>query len=329
VLSTRRVAVISDHTVSGHYRTLFEKALEDTAVALLGWIDIEPGETSKTVTTLSTIWDRMIGLGMERGDMVVAFGGGVVGDIAGFAAATYMRGIDFVQVPTTLLAMVDSSVGGKTAVDHECGKNLIGAFHQPKLVVADLELLETLPHREVLSGMAELIKAAILGDETLFELLEAHGPRLMNEPEALEEAVSRAVAVKAKVVADDEREGGQRALLNLGHTFGHAVEAAAGFTGPNHGEAVAMGIAFAVTLAQMSAQLSANDAGRIRKLLEDWGYELRPSNIEFSEILKALRFDKKREGGKTKWVLPLGIGKARWGVEIEGDLLEATFDAAK
>jgi 3-dehydroquinate synthetase len=202
VLTSRRVVVISDETVSGRYRALLETGLAEAGAILAGWIDIQPGEASKTVSTLSMIWDRLVELGLERSDMVVAFGGGVVGDIAGFAAATYMRGIDFIQVPTTLLAMVDSSVGGKTAVDHERGKNLIGAFHQPRLVVADLEFLKTLPHREVLSGMAELIKAAILGDEGLFQLLEEHGKELVSQPDAMEEAVAKAVAVKSSVVAD-------------------------------------------------------------------------------------------------------------------------------
>jgi 3-dehydroquinate synthase len=248
-----------------------------------------------------------------------------VGDLAGFAAATYMRGIDFIQVPTTLLAMVDSSVGGKTAVDHERGKNLIGAFHQPRLVVADLELLKTLPPREVLSGMAELIKAAILADEGLFKLLEEHGRELTAQPEALEQAVASAVRVKAEVVAADEREGGSRALLNLGHTFAHAVETVTKYRGPNHGEAVAMGISFAVEMAQKLELISGEDAERIEKLLLAWGYELYPVGLDLDEIKRALSFDKKCQGGKVKWVLPLKIGKARWGVEIGDQTLDAAF----
>ena len=204
---------------------------------------IPPGEASKSFARLEQVCDRLLAMKLDRGDLIVAFGGGVVGDLAGFAAAIYKRGIDFVQIPTTLLAQVDSSVGGKTAIDTPRGKNLIGAFHQPRLVLADLDVLATLPDREMRAGYAEVIKYGLLGDFAFFEWLEANGPAVLaREPAALIHAVARSVQMKAEIVAEDEREAGRRALLNLGHTFGHALEAEVGFRADLiHGEAVALG----------------------------------------------------------------------------------------
>jgi 3-dehydroquinate synthase len=249
----------------------------------------------------------------------------VVGDVAGFAAATYHRGVDLVQVPTTLLAAVDSSVGGKTGVDHPRGKNLIGAFHQPRAVAADLGTLGTLPERESLSGLAEVAKAGLLGDPDLFALLEEKGPGILRDPEALEAAVARAVAFKASVVEADEREGGARAMLNLGHTLGHAVESAAGYGTYSHGEAVAFGIAFAARLSRELGLLEAGQAARIVEFLKRWGFPLRVPGVAAEKIVEALRFDKKSQGGAPRWVLLRAIGVPQWGVAVAPPTIEAVL----
>jgi 3-dehydroquinate synthase len=221
----KRVAIVTDSNVGEHHGERLAVSLEKAGVAV-DVITIPPGEESKSFEGLQDLSDRLLSLGLERGDQIVAFGGGVVGDLAGFAAAIYKRGIDFVQVPTTLLAQVDSSVGGKTAIDTPRGKNLIGAFHQPRLVLADLDVLATLPARELACGYAEIVKYGLLGDFAFFEWLEANvGKVLERDVDALVRAVGRSVEMKAQIVEEDEKEAGRRALLNLGHTFGHAIEA--------------------------------------------------------------------------------------------------------
>jgi 3-dehydroquinate synthase len=316
-LQGRRVFLVSDRTVWALYGDALLAGMDELGAQVLGRVCTEPGEAHKNLASLGRVWDSLIDGGVERGDALVALGGGVVGDVAGFAAATYLRGIDLVQVPTTLLAMVDSSVGGKAGIDHPRGKNLLGAFHQPRGVLADLETLGSLPRREVLSGLAEVLKAAILADAELFRLLEEQGPGLVEDPSLLEEAVARAVAIKARVVEADEREAGARALLNLGHTLGHAVEVVTGYGTWSHGEAVAMGIAFAGRLSEKLGLLGTSEAKRIRALVEKWGYPLTATGIGAEKIIDALRFDKKSVGGAPLWVLPEGIGKARWGVRVD------------
>ncbi len=323
VLAGRRAFLVTDRTVEALWAGRAEAALGAAGAALVSRFAMEPGEAHKNLETLGRLWDALLAAGIERGDLVVALGGGVVGDVAGFAAATVLRGVGFVQIPTTLLAMVDSSVGGKTGIDHPRGKNLIGAFHQPRLVAADLALLATLPEREVLSGLAEVVKAGLLGDPDLFELLEDRGPALIRDPGALEEAVARAVALKARVVEADEREAGERALLNLGHTFGHAVEVAAGFGAYTHGEAVAMGLSFAARLSERLGLLPAAERERIERLLGAWGYRLRPEGVSAETVRNALRHDKKSRGGEPRWVLPRGIGRAEWGHRVPPDLVDA------
>ncbi len=263
----------------------------------------------------------MVEARFERGGCLIALGGGVVGDVAGFAAATYHRGIDWIQVPTTLLAMADSSVGGKTAIDHPHGKNLIGAFHQPRAVVADLDLLATLPEREIRSGFAEVIKAGLIADPELFRMIEGSDSPLWRDRDALAEGLRRAVAVKARIVEQDEREGGRRAILNFGHTFGHALEAAAGFGTWTHGEAVAVGMAFAVLLSAEMGFISSEDAGRVSAVLERWGYRIKAAGMPAEKILAALRLDKKAAGGQPLWVLLRGLGKAEWGVAAPPEMI--------
>lgn len=325
-LNGRRTLIVSDETVYALHGEKVGKVLREVGCEVLGVSLFEAGEPSKRISVLEGIWDDMVRAPLDRKSMVFALGGGVVGDMAGFAAATFMRGIDFIQIPTTLLAMVDSSVGGKTGVDHPLGKNLIGAFHQPRAVVIDLKFFETLPEREVLSGFAEVVKAAILGDEELFYILEREGPGLIKDPELLEVVVSRAVSVKAKVVAEDEFEGGKRALLNLGHTLGHAVETVAGYGAYTHGEAVAMGLYFAVALSRAKGLIDELSASRIENLLLKWGYKNAPEELSGAEIIAAMKHDKKSSGGSVKWVLPLGIGDARWGLEVEEALIDAQLE---
>lgn len=323
VLAGRQVFLASDDAVWSLHGDRLERGLRAAGARIVGRAVMPAGEAHKGLESAGRFWDGLVTAGVERGGCLVALGGGVVGDVAGFAAATYLRGIDFVQVPTTLLAMVDSSVGGKTGVDHPRGKNLIGAFHQPRAVVADLEVLATLPAREVRSGFAEVIKAALLGDAELFGLLERRGPALAEDPEALEEAVARAVALKVGVVTADEREAGSRALLNLGHTLGHAVEAAAGFGAWTHGDAVALGLGFAARLSSRVGLLAEADRCRALELLAAWGYPSRAPGLPTSAILAGLRHDKKNVGGRPRWVLLRGIGRAEWGVPVDPEAIES------
>lgn len=245
-----------------------------------------------------------------------------MGDVAGLAAATYLRGIEILQFPTTILAMADSSVGGKTAIDHPRGKNLIGAFHQPAGVAADLRVLGTLPKREVLSGLAEVIKAGLIGDPVLFDLLEEKGPEIIGDREALEDALARAVAVKARVVEADEKEGGRRAVLNFGHTVGHSLEAAAGFGAITHGEAVALGMGFATRLSCRLGRLPGADEERILQLLKAWRYPVKLSSGLSEKVLRGLRYDKKSDEGMPRWVLLRSVGRAEWGCKVPADIVE-------
>jgi 3-dehydroquinate synthase len=278
---------------------------------------VPPGEASKSFERLAEVTDRLLALALDRGDLVIAFGGGVVGDLAGFAAAIYKRGIDFVQIPTTLLAQVDSSVGGKTAIDTPRGKNLVGAFHQPRLVLADLDVLATLPDREMRAGYAEVIKYGLLGDFSFFEWLEAHGPAVLaREPAALAHAVAHSVRMKAEIVAEDEREVGRRALLNLGHTFGHALEAELGFGETLlHGEAVALGCAQAFRFSAALGLVSSQEALRAERGVAAAGLPVRLDQIgagpfAAERLIDHMAQDKKAEGGALTLVLARGIGQA-------------------
>ena len=267
----RRIAVVTNPTVARYYRDVVERSLTAAGFAVTV-LEVPDGEEHKNLAWLTFLYDRLVDARLDRGCAVVALGGGVIGDLAGFAAATFQRGVPFVQVPTTLLAQVDSSVGGKTAVNHPAGKNLIGAFHQPRLVWIDVQTLRTLPRREVQAGMAEVIKhAAILGPG-LFTLLEANLDAVLRLDEALLiEVVRQNVAIKAAVVSADEREGGQRAVLNFGHTVAHAVEMLTEFRGYLHGEAVAIGMAFAARLSAARGHCAASVPARIIALLERVG----------------------------------------------------------
>ena len=316
LLKRKRTAVVVDETVNRLHGARLQASLEAAGLAV-DIIVVPPGEASKSFDGLADLIDRLLALALDRGDMIIAFGGGVVGDLAGFAAAIYKRGIDFVQIPTTLLAQVDSSVGGKTAIDTPRGKNLVGAFHQPRLVLADLDVLATLPDREMRAGYAEVIKYGLLGDFAFFEWLETHGPAVVaREPKALAHAVARSVEMKAEIVAEDEREAGRRALLNLGHTFGHALEAEMGFgEALLHGEAVALGCAQAFRYSARLGLVSSQDALRAERAIAAAGLpvrlgELKAEPLSADRLIEHMGQDKKAEGGTLTLVLARGIGEA-------------------
>ncbi len=278
---------------------------------------VPPGERTKSLASAGRLYTALARAQVARDATVVALGGGVVGDLAGFVAATYMRGLRLVQAPTTLLAMVDSSIGGKAAVNHAGAKNLVGAFHQPALVVCDVEWLATLPDRELRSGLAEAVKTAVIGDPDLFGYLEAHLPAVLGrDPAALVEVVSRCAAVKAKVVEADERDLGPRHALNYGHTLGHAVEAAAGWGRLTHGEAVAIGMTLEAALAHRLGLVDAQVAERQRALLERCGLPTRLPPLRRDRLLRALRLDKKVRRGVLRFALPVGIGAVRGEQEV-------------
>lgn len=280
-------------------------------------IVLPPGEETKSFAHLETLCRELLRLGVERGGLVVAFGGGVIGDLAGLAAGILKRGVGFVQIPTTLLAQVDSSVGGKTAIDVPEGKNLIGVFHQPRLVIADTAVLSTLPHRELLSGYAEVVKYGALGDAEFFAWLETSGTKALAGDEALlTRIVAHSCRMKAAIVARDERESGERALLNLGHTFGHALEAAGGFSDALlHGEAVAIGMVLAFCLSERLGFCAAADSARLAQHLKSVGLPTAISDLSGprpapDQLLDIMRHDKKAQSGKLRFVLVRGIGRA-------------------
>jgi 3-dehydroquinate synthase len=287
------------------------------------------GEAHKNLDAAARIFDALAQLGATRDACVLALGGGVVGDTAGFAAACWMRGIDFVQFPTTLLAMVDSSVGGKTGVDHAAGKNLIGAFHQPRAVIADLDTLATLPDRELRAGLAEVVKTACIGDADFFGWLEVHADALLaRNADALTHAIARCCRFKAGVVERDERETGERALLNFGHTFGHALETEAGYGALLHGEAVAIGMVLAARLSAQLGMADAADTERLHALLQRIGLPIStPAGPSAGSLLERMRLDKKNRAGALRLVLWRGIGRAEVAEGVRDDEVLAVLGA--
>jgi 3-dehydroquinate synthase len=286
------------------------------------------GEQYKTLEYASRVLDVCVANRLGRDATVVALGGGVVGDLAGFVAACYQRGVAYVQVPTTLLAQVDSSIGGKTAVNHAGGKNLIGAFHQPVAVVSDTELLSSLPERELRAGLAEVIKYALIRDAAFFDWLEAHiGQLLEREQGALEHAIYRSCQIKAQIVARDEREQGERALLNLGHTFGHAIEAATGYVEWLHGEAVGVGLVLAADLSRRMGQLEPAVFDRLVALLQRAGLPVDAPPIGAERALDYMRIDKKVKAGRVRLVLLKGLGAAELSADYSDNALRETLVA--
>lgn len=319
----RQVLVVTNETVAPHYLATVETALADRRLAS---VVLPDGEAHKRLETAMTVFDRLIDSGFERGCTVVALGGGVIGDLAGFVAATYQRGVAFVQLPTTLLAMVDSSVGGKTGVNHPRGKNMIGAFHQPRAVIADLAVLDTLPDRELRAGLAEVIKYGLLGDPELLAWLEdGIEAVLARDPGALAYVVERACADKAAIVVADEREAGRRALLNLGHTFGHAIEAATGYGPWLHGEAIAAGQCMAAWMSAELGWIGAADRARAEALFVRAGLPTRPPAIGADAFRRHMALDKKARDGRVRLVLLRALGEAVVSADYPDAALEATL----
>jgi 3-dehydroquinate synthase len=318
-ISGRRALMVTHPNIDELYGEILRDGLIAAGFAV-AIHRVPQGEASKCLDEFMGIQDALFAFGADRGTAVVALGGGVIGDLAGFAASAYMRGVPYVQVPTTLLSQVDSSVGGKTAINHPGAKNIIGAFYQPMMVVADTETLRTLERRELLAGLAEVVKYGVIWDADLFARLEADLAALLAlDPQVLAPVIHRCCAIKAEVVAQDEREGGLRAILNFGHTFGHAVEALSGYGTVLHGEAVAMGMVAAARLAERLALCPAGLAERIRALLARAGLLTEYPRLPRTEFLATIGHDKKALGGKPRYVLPREMGR----VEVRADVDEA------
>jgi 3-dehydroquinate synthase len=320
-LDARRLLVVTNATVAALHLESLRRGLAGAQISIEALPD---GEQFKSLGTFTRLLDALVEARLGRDGAVVALGGGVIGDIAGFAAACYQRGIAYVQMPTTLLAQVDSAVGGKTGVNHPAGKNLIGAFHQPRCVISDTATLRTLPERELRAGLAEVIKYGLISDAAFLAWLEQNLEALLRrEPPVLEHAILRSCEIKAGIVSRDEREQGPRALLNLGHTFGHAIETATGYGEWLHGEAVGAGMLIAATLSERLGWLTAADVGRVRTLLQRAGLPLQPPAIGSSRAFEHMQMDKKVRDGRMRLVLLKGIGLA----ELSGDYDPAALQA--
>jgi len=302
--------IVTNPTVAGLYANALRQALAPHFERVLT-LELPDGEAHKDWACLNLIFERLLGEGCDRKTVLFALGGGVVGDMTGFAAASYMRGVPFVQVPTTLLAQVDSSVGGKTAINHPLGKNMIGAFYQPQRVVCDLATLATLPQRELSAGLAEIIKYGPIADAAFLDWIEAHLEALLErESAAMTHAVKRSCEIKAAVVAQDEREAGLRAILNFGHTFGHAIEAGMGYGRWLHGEAVGCGMVLASDLSVRLGLMPRAFADRMRRLCERARLPVRAPDLGAARYLELMRVDKKSEGGEIRFVLIEALGRA-------------------
>tara|TARA_Y100001968_G_C19381267_1_gene730459 strand:- start:1 stop:1107 length:1107 start_codon:yes stop_codon:yes gene_type:complete len=315
-----KILIVSNSDVYRPYGEEFISNLKSNGFDV-EFLIIEAGESTKNLRTIEIIHDAAYEKRLERGSLMIALGGGVVGDMTGFAAATWLRGIHIIQVPTTLLAMVDASIGGKTGVNHSKGKNLIGAFHQPKLVLIDPYTLRTLPEREFRAGMAEVIKYGVIGDSDLFEVLEnAPGLKYLKDLDnnLLEEIIERSTTAKAKIVVQDEKEGGRRAILNYGHTFGHVIENLCGYGKWLHGEAVAIGMVAAGELAFQRGYWTETDRTRQKLLIKKAGLPISWPQIDLNMVFRVLQGDKKVKEGKIRFILPKGIGK----VEIIDNVTE-------
>ena len=326
-LDQPRVAIVTNTTVAPLYLQQLGAALQVRGVELIS-IVLEDGERHKDWATLNRIYDALIERRCDRKTTIIALGGGVVGDLAGFAAATYMRGIPFIQIPTTLLAQVDSSIGGKTGINHPLGKNMIGAFYQPRLVLADTAVLKTLPRRELSAGLAEVIKHGLIRDLAFVDWLEQNVEKLLScDAQALAHAVSRCCEIKAEVVAEDERETGVRALLNFGHTFGHAIESGLGYGAWLHGEAVAAGMAMAADLSRRMGFIALADVERVTTLLKRAGLPVAQPGIAPARLLELMAVDKKAERGRLRFVLLDRIGAASIRDAVPEDLLRQAMAA--
>jgi 3-dehydroquinate synthase len=319
-------AIVTNEVVAPLYLSKVKQGLEGARVTE---IIVADGEQAKGWATLEKIFDALLAARFGRDGLIVALGGGVVGDLAGFAAAVYQRGVDFVQVPTTLLAQVDSSVGGKTAINHARGKNMIGAFHQPRAVIADVTALDTLPDRELRAGLAEVIKHGLALDLEFTGWLEQNIEKLVaRDRAALSYAVRRSCELKAGIVGADERESGARALLNFGHTFGHAIEAGAGYGTWLHGEAVAAGMVMATELSALMGHLKKNEVSRVRELIRRGGLPIKGPALAAERLIELMAVDKKAAKGRTRFVLLESIGHAALHSDVDERLVGQAIVAA-
>ena len=326
-LAQPRVAIVTNPVVGELYLVPLTRALTQIGVDVLP-IVVADGESSKTSATLNQILDVLLEHRCERKTTLIALGGGVIGDLTGFAAAIYLRGVPYIQAPTTLLAQVDSSVGGKTGINHPLGKNMIGAFYQPRLVLADTWSLHTLPDRELAAGLAEIVKYGLILDSGFFVWLEENMSRLVRrDADAMAYAIRRSCEIKAEVVSQDERESGARALLNLGHTFGHAIEAGLSFGTWLHGEAVAAGTVLAARLSSLMGMLGDKELERVVALLERAGLPVRGPRLGVDRYLELMGLDKKVEGGKLRLVLLRRIGSAYFTADFNQQLLREVLEA--
>lgn len=327
-LKRKQVAIVSNTTVAPLYMQAIAQPLRDAGVSVIEII-LPDGEAYKNNETLQTIYDHLLQNRCERNTTLIALGGGVIGDLTGYAAATYLRGVPFIQVPTTLLSQVDSSVGGKTGINHPLGKNMIGAFYQPKLVLADIDTLKTLPQRELSAGVAEVIKYGLIRDADFFSWLETNMSALMALDTAVASyAIYRSCQNKAEVVAADEHEQGERALLNLGHTFGHAIENAMGYGVWLHGEAVATGTVMAADLSQRMGWLNEAQIARIKIIMQAAKLPIEAPDLGVEEYLRLMQLDKKVSDGRIRLILQQDIGKAIITADYDADKLKQTLSLA-
>lgn len=324
-LKRKQVAIVSNTTVAPLYMQAIAQPLRDAGVSVIEII-LPDGEAHKNNQTLQIIYDHLLQNRCERNTTLIALGGGVIGDLTGYAAATYLRGVPFIQVPTTLLSQVDSSVGGKTGINHPLGKNMIGAFYQPKLVLADIDTLKTLPQRELSAGIAEVIKYGLIRDADFFDWLETNMSALMALDTAVASyAIYRSCQNKAEVVVADEHEQGERALLNLGHTFGHAIENAMGYGVWLHGEAVATGTVMAADLSQRMGWLNAAQIARIKTIMQAARLPIDAPDLGADEYLRLMQLDKKVSDGRIRLILQQDIGKAVMTADYDADKLKQTL----
>ena len=326
--SARKTLLVTDENVAGHHLAVAESALRSAGFTVTVCV-LPPGEESKSTARLASLWEAAVKAKLDRKSFFVALGGGVIGDLAGFAAASYLRGVPFVQVPTSLLSMVDSAVGGKTGINLPQGKNLVGAFHQPALVLADLQALDTLPAREFSSGMAEVIKYGVIRDRKLFETIERNVEAIRAlRPDLLKQLVRRSCEIKAEVVREDERELGVRALLNYGHTLGHAIENVSGYGECLHGEAIAIGMVYAARISERLLGLSAADTQRQIDLFRAFDLPVTWRGMKWIPLFEAMTVDKKAENALPRFVLAESIGRATLPRDVEVEYLKSVFEEA-
>ena len=322
---TKKILIVTQEQIfDAHGKFLIENL--DSQKISYTIAKIPEGETSKSLQEAEKIFTRAIEFGLDRKSVVIAFGGGVVGDLGGFVAATFMRGINLIQIPTTLLAQVDSSVGGKTAVNHALGKNLIGAFHQPKAVFIDLNCLKTLPEREIKSGLGEIVKYGVISDENLFSYLENNAEKILQRDlKILAKIIKRSCEIKAKVVSADEKEAGLRRILNFGHTMAHAIEEQTHYKKYRHGEAVAIGMIAAARISQKLGKTSAANVERLERLIKKFGMVTTCAGLDADKLYAVTCRDKKAVGGKVNWVLMKNFGDVEISSDVPAQIVKSVF----